>query len=150
MNTGGRSQVREITVAIDSITFSIRVYFQKMCALSDVAAPEFVSFDRDDGESAASVLVVLKRVTRRTVHRPGLDLRDTWPDLFPDLGPRESMNDDMDINAGCMIDGDATVEEVGAEIYNMGHAVASGRETISESLDYGEKEFVPQHIGTVM
>jgi altronate hydrolase len=62
----------------------------------------------------------------------------------------EHMNDDMDINAGRIIDGTATVEEVGAEIYDMVLAVASGQETKSESLDYGEEEFVPWHIGTVM
>ena len=62
----------------------------------------------------------------------------------------EHMNDDMDINAGRIIDGAATVEEVGAEIYEMVLAVASGQETKSESLDYGEEEFVPWHIGTVM
>jgi altronate dehydratase len=31
-----------------------------------------------------------------------------------------------------------------------GLAVASGQKTKSESLDYGEEEFVPWHIGTVM
>jgi altronate hydrolase len=62
----------------------------------------------------------------------------------------EHMNDDMDINAGRIIDGDATVEEVGAEIYQAVLSVASGQETKSESLDYGEEEFVPWHLGTVM
>jgi altronate hydrolase len=62
----------------------------------------------------------------------------------------EHMNDDMDINAGRIVDGAATVEDVGAEIYDMVLAVASGQETKSESLDYGEEEFVPWHIGTVM
>ena len=62
----------------------------------------------------------------------------------------EHMNDDMDINAGRIIDGAATVEEVGAEIYQTVLAVASGQETKSESLDYGEEEFVPWHLGTVM
>ena len=62
----------------------------------------------------------------------------------------EHMNDDMDINAGRIVDGEATVEEVGAEIYQAVLAVASGQETKSESLDYGEEEFVPWHLGTVM
>ena len=60
------------------------------------------------------------------------------------------MNDDMDVNAGRILDGSATVEDVGAEIYQMVLDVASGQETKSESLDYGEEEFVPWHIGTVM
>jgi altronate hydrolase len=62
----------------------------------------------------------------------------------------EHMNDDMDINAGRILDGSATVEDIGAEIYEAVLAVASGQETKSESLDYGEEEFVPWHIGTVM
>jgi altronate hydrolase len=62
----------------------------------------------------------------------------------------EHMNDDMDVNAGRIIEGEATVEQVGAEIYQMVLDVASGQETKSESLDYGEEEFVPWHIGTVM
>jgi DNA-binding Lrp family transcriptional regulator len=50
----------------------------------------------------------------------------------------------------CLLDGTATVEEVGAEIYGTILAVASGQETKSESMDYGEEEFVLWHIGTVM
>jgi altronate hydrolase len=62
----------------------------------------------------------------------------------------EHMNDDMDINAGRIVDGTATVEDVGEEIFRAILAVASGEETKSESMDYGEEEFVPWHIGTVM
>jgi altronate hydrolase len=62
----------------------------------------------------------------------------------------EHMNDDMDINAGRIVDGTETVEDVGAEIFRTILAVASGEETKSESMDYGEEEFVPWHIGTVM
>ena len=62
----------------------------------------------------------------------------------------EHMNDDMDVNAGRIVDGTASVEDVGAEIFRTILAVASGEETKSESMDYGEEEFVPWHIGTVM
>jgi altronate hydrolase len=62
----------------------------------------------------------------------------------------EHMNDDMDINAGSIVDGTASVEEVGERIFRTILAVASGEETKSESMDYGEDEFVPWHIGTVM
>jgi altronate hydrolase len=58
--------------------------------------------------------------------------------------------DVVDINFGRILDGAATVEEVGAEIYRTILAAASGQETTSESQDYCEEEFVPWHIGTVM
>ncbi|WP_037577597.1 UxaA family hydrolase [Phaeacidiphilus oryzae] len=62
----------------------------------------------------------------------------------------EHMSEDMDINAGGIADGSATVEEIGEEIYRRVLAVASGERTKSEGLDYGEEEFVPWHLGTVM
>jgi altronate hydrolase len=62
----------------------------------------------------------------------------------------EHMIDDMDVNAGGIADGTATVEQVGAEIFATVLAVASGERTKSETLEYGEEEFVPWHLGTVM
>jgi len=62
----------------------------------------------------------------------------------------EHMNEDMDINAGAILDGTATITELGDAIFDKILAVASGSKTKSESLDYGEEEFVPWHIGTVM
>ncbi|OIV36910.1 galactonate dehydratase [Mangrovactinospora gilvigrisea] len=62
----------------------------------------------------------------------------------------DHMTDDMDINAGRIADGSATVEQVGEEIYRKVLAVASGERTKSEEIGYGEEEFVPWHIGTVM
>jgi altronate hydrolase len=60
------------------------------------------------------------------------------------------MTDDMDVNAGGIVDGTSTVEEVGAEIFERVLAVASGQPTKSETMEYGEEEFVPWHLGTVM
>lgn len=62
----------------------------------------------------------------------------------------ERMRDDMDINAGGIADGTTSVEEVGEQVFDRVLAVASGEPTCSEELDYGEEEFVPWHIGTVM
>ncbi|HEY4461444.1 MAG TPA: altronate dehydratase family protein, partial [Streptosporangiaceae bacterium] len=62
----------------------------------------------------------------------------------------EHMSDDMDINAGGIVDGTTTVEELGAVIFDTVRAVASGTQTRSEALGYGEEEFAPWHIGTVM
>ena len=58
------------------------------------------------------------------------------------------MREDMDVNAGQIIDGEATVEELGREIFDRLLEAASGRKTSSELL--GHKEFVPWRIGPVL
>src|SRR5207245_8454365 len=56
------------------------------------------------------------------------------------------MVDDMDINAGVILEGTA-VEAVGKEIFEEILAVASGKKTNSELNDVGEEEFAPWSIG---
>ena len=58
------------------------------------------------------------------------------------------MRDNMDINAGRIADGDATVDQVGREIYEMVLRAASSERTCAERL--GHKEFVPWRIGPVL
>jgi altronate hydrolase len=53
------------------------------------------------------------------------------------------MRDDMDLNAGTILDGEKTVEEVGEEIFEKMIAVASGEQTKSESQGIGDEEFCP-------
>lgn len=53
------------------------------------------------------------------------------------------MADDMDINCGTVIDGEETVQEAGAKIFQEMLAVASGKQTRSEELGFGEEEFQP-------
>lgn len=53
------------------------------------------------------------------------------------------MEEDMDLNAGVILDGEATVEEVGAQLFDMIVDVASGRETKSEQQGIGDEEFCP-------
>ncbi|RVT86631.1 altronate dehydratase [Rhodobacteraceae bacterium CCMM004] len=60
------------------------------------------------------------------------------------------MTEDMDIDAGRILDGHATVEEVGREIYDTLLRVASGERTKSEAQGLGDHEFVPWQIGAVM
>ncbi|SRR5579883_92465 len=60
----------------------------------------------------------------------------------------ERMRDNMDVNAGRIGDGDATVAGVGHEIFDLLLRVASGERTASERL--GHHEFVPWRIGPVM
>ena len=59
------------------------------------------------------------------------------------------MPEDMDLNCGRIADGEASVEEVGRELFALMLEVASGtRRTWSEKL--GHKEFVPWRIGPVL
>jgi len=60
-----------------------------------------------------------------------------------------ALREDMDLNAGSIVDGTATLEQVGKEIFNTMLAVASGQKTVSEELEIGEQEFVPWHVGAV-
>jgi altronate hydrolase len=50
------------------------------------------------------------------------------------------LSEDMDVNAGRVLEGAATLEEVGQEIFDLVRAVAGGAETKSESL--GHREFI--------
>jgi arabinonate dehydratase len=58
------------------------------------------------------------------------------------------MQDNMDVNAGAIADGDKTVPQVGKEIFDLMVRVASGQKTCAERL--GHKEFVPWRIGPMM
>jgi altronate hydrolase len=59
----------------------------------------------------------------------------------------ERLSEDMDINAGRILDGEATLEEMGQHIFERMLAVASGETTKSEDLGLGDNEFVPWAIG---
>jgi altronate hydrolase len=61
----------------------------------------------------------------------------------------ERMRGDMDINAGRILE-DATVEDVGREIFEKLIAVASGEASLSEAQGIGEEEFNPWIIGATM
>jgi altronate hydrolase len=60
------------------------------------------------------------------------------------------MTDDMDINCGPIADGEASVQEIGKQIFDLVLATASGRKTKSEELGIGEEEFTPWQLGAVM
>jgi altronate hydrolase len=59
------------------------------------------------------------------------------------------MVDDMDINAGVILEG-KPVEEVGRQIFEEVLAVASGKKTRSELTGVGEEEFAPWSIGPTL
>ena len=57
------------------------------------------------------------------------------------------MQEDMDLNAGTILDGVETVEEVGRRIFEKIISVASGEKTKSELAGIGDEEFAPWFIG---
>jgi altronate hydrolase len=61
-----------------------------------------------------------------------------------------AMADDMDFNAGAIIDGDLTFAEAGAQIFALMLATASGAQSRSEAHGFGVDEFVPWQLGAVM
>jgi altronate hydrolase len=62
----------------------------------------------------------------------------------------QRQEDDIDLNCGEIVDGTATVDEVGERIFRLMLETASGRRTKSERHGYGQNEFVPWQLGAVM
>ncbi len=60
------------------------------------------------------------------------------------------MEEDMDVNCGTVLDGEETVQECGARIFELMLRVASGERTKSETFDFGAAEFAPWQIGATM
>jgi arabinonate dehydratase len=60
------------------------------------------------------------------------------------------MSEDMDVNAGVIMDGQVSVQELGQQLFELILATASGRRTKSEELGFGQEEFVPWQLGAVM
>jgi altronate hydrolase len=60
------------------------------------------------------------------------------------------MTDDMDFDCGPVLDGSASVAQLGDALFAEILAVASGRHTKSEELDVGDEEFNPWQLGAVM
>jgi altronate hydrolase len=58
--------------------------------------------------------------------------------------------DDMDINCGEIVDGNASIAEMGQRIFDLVLATASGQASKSEQHGYGQNEFVPWQLGAVM
>jgi len=73
-------------------------------------------------------------------HLPTLKIASNTP-LF------QRQEDDMDLNAGVVIDGEKTLDEMGREIFEALIATASGRPTKSELFGMGSDEFVIWWLG---
>jgi altronate hydrolase len=61
----------------------------------------------------------------------------------------QALEEDMDINCGKVLDGNADMEAMGQEIFQHFLDTASGKPTKSELLDLGRHEFIPWQIGIV-
>jgi altronate hydrolase len=57
------------------------------------------------------------------------------------------LEEDMDINCGQILDGTASMDEMGEQIFQLILRTASGGKTKSELLGLGDHEFVPWQIG---
>ncbi|HEX6793509.1 MAG TPA: altronate dehydratase family protein [Casimicrobiaceae bacterium] len=62
----------------------------------------------------------------------------------------QRQEEDIDLNCGEIVDGNATVAELGERLFAMILATASGAKTKSELHGYGQNEFVPWYVGAVM
>jgi altronate hydrolase len=60
------------------------------------------------------------------------------------------LSDDMDVNCGLIVDGEANIEEMGETIFQLILETASGKMTKSELHGFGDNEFVPWQIGAVL
>jgi altronate hydrolase len=62
----------------------------------------------------------------------------------------DRQEEDIDINCGAIVDGTATVAEMGERFFRLMLDTASGAKTKSELHGYGQNEFVPWYLGAVM
>ncbi|EPX75720.1 UxaA family hydrolase [Salipiger mucosus] len=60
------------------------------------------------------------------------------------------MSEDMDLDCGTVVSGEESIEELGERIFRTMLETASGEETVSEALGYGDNEFVPWQVGAIM
>ena len=59
------------------------------------------------------------------------------------------LEEDMDINCGEVLDGTASIDEMGQRIFDLMLRTASGERSRSEVLGLGDNEFVPWQIGVM-
>ena len=62
----------------------------------------------------------------------------------------QRQEEDMDINCGEIVDGTASIADMGQRIFELVLATASGHQSKSEKHGYGQNEFVPWQLGAVM
>jgi altronate hydrolase len=58
-------------------------------------------------------------------------------------------SDDMDLNCGEILEGSKTIDELGAELFQLMLDTASGKRSRSEQHGYGQNEFVPWQLSAI-
>jgi altronate hydrolase len=61
----------------------------------------------------------------------------------------ERQQEDIDLNCGGIVDGTASIDQLGESIFRMMLDCASGKRSKSELHGYGQSEFVPWQVGVV-
>ena len=62
----------------------------------------------------------------------------------------QRQEEDIDLNCGEIVDGGATVPQIGERLFQLMLDTASGARSKSERHGYGQNEFVPWYVGAVM
>jgi altronate hydrolase len=62
----------------------------------------------------------------------------------------QRQEEDIDLNCGEIVDGGATVPQIGERLFRLMLDTASGTRSKSELHGYGQNEFVPWYVGAVM
>jgi altronate hydrolase len=70
--------------------------------------------------------------------------------LASNTGMYQHLKGDMDLNCGRILDGEATINDMGETLFQLILRTASGERTKSEGFDFEADEFVPWHIGPVL
>ena len=110
-------------------------------------ASRLIMLDDADGMVAGGANVVCFTTGRGSVFgcRPTPSLKlATNSEMFG------RMQEDMDINCGRIVDGDANVESLGQEIFERILRTASGEPSKSEAFGFGDEEFVPWQVGAIL
>ena len=99
------------------------------------------------GEVASGANIVCFTTGRGSVfgYKPAPSLK-----LATNTPMYQRLSEDMDMNCGDIVDGGVSVADKGREIFDLILKTASGQQSKSEALGFGDNEFTPWQIGAVM
>jgi len=97
-----------------------------------------------DIQEIGELIACGSHVTLFTTGRGSVVGSEVWPVIKICANPEtyRRLSEDMDVNAGRILEGGATLEEVGREIFDQVLRVAEGGRTASEALGHSEFSLV--------